>query len=68
VLGWLPRGTHRWDRFITPGELRAAMTDAGLSVADEAGVVYNPLTGEWRLSDDKDVNYMVTATRPGRAA
>ena len=68
VLGWLPRGTHRWDRFITPGELRAAMTDAGLGVADEAGVVYNPLTGEWRLSDDKDVNYMVTATRPGSAA
>lgn len=65
VLGWLPRGTHRWDRFVTPAELRAAMAAAGLEVKDQAGVVYNPLSGEWRLSADIDVNYMVTAFRPG---
>jgi 2-polyprenyl-6-hydroxyphenyl methylase / 3-demethylubiquinone-9 3-methyltransferase len=61
VLEWLPRGTHRWDKFITPGELEAALTRAGLAVTAETGVIYNPLTQRWRLSSDMDVNYMLTA-------
>ena len=65
VLGWLPRGTHRWDRFVTPGELRAALAGAGLEAGEETGVVYNPLSGEWRRSQDMDVNYMVMAFKPG---
>ncbi len=63
VLGWLPRGTHRWDKFVTPHELEGALTAAGLAVMDETGVVYNPLTDGWRLSPDMDVNYMVTAAK-----
>jgi 2-polyprenyl-6-hydroxyphenyl methylase / 3-demethylubiquinone-9 3-methyltransferase len=63
VLRWLPRGTHQWDKFLTPNELEAAMTAAGLAVNDETGVIYNPLTGQWRLSPDMDVNYMLTATK-----
>jgi 2-polyprenyl-6-hydroxyphenyl methylase / 3-demethylubiquinone-9 3-methyltransferase len=63
VLRWLPRGTHRWDKFLTPQELAAAMTAEGLAMIDETGVVYNPLTGQWRLSADTDVNYMVTAAK-----
>jgi 2-polyprenyl-6-hydroxyphenyl methylase / 3-demethylubiquinone-9 3-methyltransferase len=63
VLRWLPRGTHRWDKFLTPGELEAAMVRAGLEVNGETGVVYNPLTDQWRLSSDMDVNYMLTARR-----
>jgi 2-polyprenyl-6-hydroxyphenyl methylase / 3-demethylubiquinone-9 3-methyltransferase len=61
VLEWLPRGTHRWDKFITPGELEAALTRAGLAVTSETGVIYNPLTQGWRLSSDMDVNYMLAA-------
>jgi 2-polyprenyl-6-hydroxyphenyl methylase / 3-demethylubiquinone-9 3-methyltransferase len=67
VLRWLPRGTHRWDKFLTPNELEAALTAAGLAVTDETGVVYNPLTDVWRLSPDMDVNYMVTAAQKPRA-
>lgn len=63
VLRWLPRGTHRWDKFVTPNELEAAMTHAGLQVKSETGVVYNPLTDQWRLSLDMDVNYMLTAEK-----
>jgi 2-polyprenyl-6-hydroxyphenyl methylase/3-demethylubiquinone-9 3-methyltransferase len=63
VLRWLPRGTHRWDKFLTPHELEGAMTTAGLTVTDETGVVYNPLTDAWRLSSDTDVNYMMTAAK-----
>jgi 2-polyprenyl-6-hydroxyphenyl methylase / 3-demethylubiquinone-9 3-methyltransferase len=63
VLRWLPRGTHRWDKFLTPDELEACMRAAGLEVKDETGVVYNPLTDAWRLSSDMDVNYMLTAAK-----
>jgi len=63
VLGWLPRGTHQWDKFVTPNELEIAMVQAGLQVSDETGVIYNPLTDQWRLSSDMDVNYMLTAEK-----
>jgi 2-polyprenyl-6-hydroxyphenyl methylase/3-demethylubiquinone-9 3-methyltransferase len=63
VLRWLPRGTHQWDKFVTPNELEIALELGGLSVIDETGVVYNPLADRWRLSSDMDVNYMLTAER-----
>src|ERR1700719_2551072 len=63
VLRWLPRGTHQWDKFVTPNELDIALTQAGLRVSDETGVIYNPLANQWRLSSDMDVNYMLTAER-----
>ncbi len=64
ILRWLPRGTHRWDKFVTPNELEIALKLGGLDVIDETGVIYNPLADHWRLSSDTDVNYMVTAERP----
>ena len=65
VLRWLPRGTHSYDRLVTPAELAAAFGAAGLRPADTTGVVYAPLSDGWRLSADTDVNYMMTAVRPG---
>jgi len=64
VLGWLPRGTHSWDKLVTLAELDRAYTHAGLSPAHTAGVVYDPFADAWKLSGDTDVNYMMTATRP----
>jgi 2-polyprenyl-6-hydroxyphenyl methylase / 3-demethylubiquinone-9 3-methyltransferase len=64
VLRWLPRGTHRWDKFVTPNELEAALERNGLRTLDERGVVYNILLDDWQLSSDMDVNYMVAAERP----
>jgi 2-polyprenyl-6-hydroxyphenyl methylase/3-demethylubiquinone-9 3-methyltransferase len=63
VLGWLPKGTHEWDRFVTPDELTSAIEEAGFAVADLKGVVYNPLRDLWSLSDDTAVNYMLVASR-----
>src|SRR5262245_26595916 len=63
VLGWLPRGTHRWDRFVTPNELEIALELGGLQVIEQRGVVYNLLADRWELARDVDVNYMVTAER-----
>ncbi len=63
ILRWLPRGTHRWDKFVTPNELEIALEQAGLRAIDERGVVYNPFADCWSLSSDTDVNYMMTAER-----
>jgi 2-polyprenyl-6-hydroxyphenyl methylase/3-demethylubiquinone-9 3-methyltransferase len=64
VLRWLPRGTHQWDKFVTPEELERAMTAGGLAIADVRGVVFNILADRWQLSNDTDVNYMISASRP----
>jgi 2-polyprenyl-6-hydroxyphenyl methylase / 3-demethylubiquinone-9 3-methyltransferase len=61
VLGWLPRGTHQWDKFVTPNELEALLEKNRLRVTDERGVIYNLLADSWQLSTDTDVNYMVVA-------
>jgi len=63
VLGWLPRGTHDWDRFIPPMELRAKLEKCDLSILKTQGISFNPLAWDWKLSQDVDVNYMVVATR-----
>ncbi len=64
ILGWLPRGTHQWEKFITPDELRQELSNSGMSIADLTGVVYNPLANKWRRSPDTAVNYMLVAARP----
>ncbi|WP_407149262.1 bifunctional 2-polyprenyl-6-hydroxyphenol methylase/3-demethylubiquinol 3-O-methyltransferase UbiG [Bradyrhizobium sp. ORS 86] len=61
VLRWLPRGTHDWSKFVTPAELERYLGDNGLTVTEQAGVVYNPLADKWSISSDMDVNYMVVA-------
>ena len=61
VLRWLPRGTHEWDKFVTPAEVTHHLSRNKLSISDQAGVIYNPLADKWLLSSDMDVNYMVIA-------
>jgi 2-polyprenyl-6-hydroxyphenyl methylase / 3-demethylubiquinone-9 3-methyltransferase len=63
VLRWLPRGTHQWDKFVTPNELEIAIEKAGSRITDETGVIYNLLADHWQLSGDMDVNYMVVAEK-----
>jgi 2-polyprenyl-6-hydroxyphenyl methylase / 3-demethylubiquinone-9 3-methyltransferase len=64
VLRWLPRGTHSWDKFVTPDELETALVQGGLHPSGETGVIYHPLADRWQLSSDTDVNYMLTAEKP----
>lgn len=64
ILGWLPRGTHDWNKFITPAELFKSIEHTGIEVVEETGVAYNPLTDRWSLSTDMGVNYMMVATKP----
>jgi 2-polyprenyl-6-hydroxyphenyl methylase/3-demethylubiquinone-9 3-methyltransferase len=63
VLGWLPRGTHDWSRFIEPSRLRAMLEETGLTIKIEQGVAFDPLSWNWKLSSDMDVNYMIVVER-----
>lgn len=64
VLGLLPKGTHDYQKFLTPAELSAAIRAAGLEVVEITGMRYNPFTRNCTLSHDVDVNYLIYATKP----
>ncbi|MDF0494002.1 bifunctional 2-polyprenyl-6-hydroxyphenol methylase/3-demethylubiquinol 3-O-methyltransferase UbiG [Bradyrhizobium yuanmingense] len=61
LLRWLPRGTHEWNKFVTPDELAKYLLDNRLVITEQTGVVYSPFADKWSLSSDMDVNYMVVA-------
>ena len=63
VLRWLPRGTHEWEKFIKPEELKEWLANSGAAVKAESGVTYHPIANEWRRAKDMDVNYMLVAQR-----
>jgi 2-polyprenyl-6-hydroxyphenyl methylase/3-demethylubiquinone-9 3-methyltransferase len=63
ILRWLPRGTHQWDKFVTPNELEIAIEQGGMHITGESGMMYNLLADRWQLSTDMDVNYMVVAEK-----
>jgi 2-polyprenyl-6-hydroxyphenyl methylase/3-demethylubiquinone-9 3-methyltransferase len=63
LLRWLPRGTHDYDKLLTPEEIASFLTRNGLRVLDRTGVVYHPLADEWRESPDLGINYMVVGER-----
>jgi 2-polyprenyl-6-hydroxyphenyl methylase/3-demethylubiquinone-9 3-methyltransferase len=63
VLRWLPRGTHDWNRFLKPDEIRGFLEGESVLVEGPFGVAYNPLADRWSLSADTDVNYMMTVLK-----
>ena len=63
VLRWLPRGTHTYDKLVTPEELHRAFAGAGLVPGQGTGVMYVPFVDEFRLTSSLDVNYMMIAAR-----
>lgn len=65
VMRWLPKGTHEWNKFITPDELFDLLSQAGLEPVDRKGFVFNPLGWSWKLSDrDLSVNYVTASLKP----
>ncbi|RAU22949.1 bifunctional 3-demethylubiquinol 3-O-methyltransferase/2-polyprenyl-6-hydroxyphenol methylase [Paramagnetospirillum kuznetsovii] len=63
VLGWLPKGTHDWHKFVRPSEFAAMLRGCGVEVTAMAGMAYSPLTDEWRETQSLDVNYMLLGTK-----
>ena len=66
IMRWLPKGTHEWNKFITPDELFSMLETGGLTPVDRKGFVFNPLGWSWSISDrDLSVNYVTTSTKSG---
>ena len=64
VMRWLPKGTHDWQKFITPEELYDLIRRAGLTPVDRKGMVFNPVSWSWSLSDrDLSVNYVTASVK-----
>ncbi len=63
VMRWLPIGTHDWNKFLTPEELAALMARHGVIPGEATGMIYNPVSGRWRVGSDTGVNYMLTGTK-----
>ncbi|MGB1027902.1 MAG: bifunctional 2-polyprenyl-6-hydroxyphenol methylase/3-demethylubiquinol 3-O-methyltransferase UbiG, partial [Rhodospirillaceae bacterium] len=66
VLGWLPRGTHDWRRFITPVEVEEMIAAHGFRGTERVGAAYSLLQRRWRQTGDDSVNYIMMATRPAQ--
>lgn len=64
LLRMLPKGTHDYEKFITPAELAHFIRQAGMDIASLKGMTYNPLTKMYSLNQDTSVNYLVACTRP----
>lgn len=63
VLRWLPKGTHQYDKFIKPIEIRRWLLDAGLAPQPSIGMSLNPITNVWRFTNDVSINYVTVATK-----
>ena len=61
VCGWLPRGTHDWGKFLRPSEFVLGLRRNGLQATRIAGISYDLGRGEWSISRDLGVNYLIMA-------
>ena len=62
VMRWLPRGTHEWKKFLKPSEVIMPLQALGMNHKQSKGMVYNPLSRVWKMSDDVEVNYYASFT------
>ena len=63
-LGAIPKGTHDWDKFLTPDELAALLDDAGIEIVDMQGIAFSPMSG-LHLSSNMALNYILSARLRG---
>lgn len=65
VLRWLPRGTHDWNKFIRPSEMKDSLEKRGFADCQATGIIFSPLSGKFSLNtNDLDVNYLLSAQKP----
>jgi 2-polyprenyl-6-hydroxyphenyl methylase/3-demethylubiquinone-9 3-methyltransferase len=63
LLRLLPKGTHDYAKFIRPSEMESWARHADLNMRDVTGMTYNPLTQQYKLGSDLDVNYLTHCIR-----
>ena len=63
ILNLLPKGTHEYKKFLKPSELSSMMRNNSLEVVEVIGMSYNPITKNYWLGKDVDVNYLIHAKK-----
>ena len=63
ILNWVPRGTHDWNKFITPINLSQMMERHGFTEILSSGIIYDPIGLKWKQSTDVSVNYISSFSR-----
>lgn len=61
ILRWVPTGTHNWNKFITPDELKNMLKTNNIQTTETKGLTFNPIKYCWSTSNDSSVNYMIAA-------
>ena len=64
LLNLLPKGTHDYAKFIKPSELSGFIRAAGLEIVDMTGIHFNPISDDYYLGQNVDVNYIIAAKKP----
>ncbi|XP_051016844.1 ubiquinone biosynthesis O-methyltransferase, mitochondrial [Acomys russatus] len=65
IAGIVPKGTHMWEKFVSPEKLESILEPNGLSVQTVAGMVYNPFSGYWHWCENTSLNYAAHAVKVG---
>ncbi len=60
-LNWIPKGTHDYNKLIKPEELKATLLEENFYFKNTKGLIFNPLSREWKLSKSYMINYFCTA-------
>ncbi|XP_059886187.1 ubiquinone biosynthesis O-methyltransferase, mitochondrial isoform X1 [Delphinus delphis] len=63
IAGIVPKGTHTWEKFVSPEKLESILESNGLSVQTVAGMLYNPFSGYWHWSKNTSLNYAAHAVK-----
>ncbi|XP_010600678.2 ubiquinone biosynthesis O-methyltransferase, mitochondrial isoform X2 [Loxodonta africana] len=63
IAGLVPKGTHTWEKFVSPEKLESILESNGLSVLTVAGMLYNPFSGYWHWSENTSLNYAAHAVK-----
>ena len=58
ILRWLPIGTHEWEKFIKPDDLKNILSKFDMTMIKTDGVKFNPILDKWSLSKDTSINYI----------
>ena len=63
LTGVIPKGTHEWDMFVPPEELKSMLIEEGFNTINTKGMFYNVLSGKWYCIRDVSVNYCISAVK-----
>ncbi len=63
ILNWIPRGTHQYEKFIRPEEIRSFSKKNNLEFGNLEGLIYNPISSSWNLSKNSKINYFCSLKR-----